>query len=120
APPIPAATRPDHTYGPRAALFPFADGGQEGADATGVHAEIAPAQARGRSHVDPAALRRGAHTHHDVVGEAEPLRAGAGLEPALRGRRGHDAPSEGTGRRLDAGEGAISGHGHTEPRYVRI
>src|SRR5262245_2106332 len=47
-------------------------GGEIGADARGIDAEIAAPQSCGRSQVDTAARARGSHANDDVVGEAKP------------------------------------------------
>src|SRR3546814_19333208 len=64
-----------------------------GADALGIRAEIAFADARNRTHVHDGAAIFFRHTDHDIVLEAQQARRGGRFDEAGFGRSRHDFPS---------------------------
>src|ERR1700680_3349519 len=73
-------------------LAPLAQRLQIGAHPSGIGAEIAGADARGRPHIDPAPRGGRGDAHYDSVGEADPPGAVAGLDAARPGIGLDDGP----------------------------
>src|SRR5215467_13312440 len=61
---------------------------KEGADPSGIGAQIASSDTRDGSHIDPAPVGGGAYPHHDVILEVEPPRDIRRLQPSFRGYGG--------------------------------
>src|SRR5260370_6660645 len=85
-------------------LAPLAQRLQIGAHPRGIGAEIAGADARGGTNIDPAPRVGHGDADHDIVGEAEPAGAIAGLD-AARARVGlDDGPAQPPRRRQGPAE----------------
>src|SRR5206468_6960355 len=81
-------------------------GAEVGADAAGVLADVALADAAEGTDVDAAARTLRLDANHDVVLEAEEARGVGGLDASVCGRGGDDLPALGPRRRQGALEGA--------------